>query len=138
MSYFKQLFTGRISRLNYWAGNLLLTFYAGAMVYGLPFLYSYIFQSQISENELTAIKLVTIGIGGLFGYSFALRRAHDIGKSWQILFRYGIRDFINGLKLTYAKGDSLNNEFGEVPDSKINLRELLCIKKNDPLPQPTL
>ena len=72
--------------------------------------------------------MLTIGVVILFEYSFSLRRAHDIGENWRILFRYGIRNFINGLKLTYAQGNTMDNEYGVIPNLNISLRELFCIK----------
>jgi len=57
--------------------------------------------------------------------SFAIRRAHDLGESWNMLSRYGIRDFINKLRLTYAKGDGADNAFGSIPKNGIDIKSLL-------------
>lgn len=120
-----KLFNGRINRLSYWMGNMLLTIFAVTVVYGLPFIYQLIFQSKIPDLGSRTFIIFTAGILMFYESSFSIRRAHDLGEGWNMLTRYGIRDFINGLKLTYKRGDKTDNEFGSIPQNGIDLKSLL-------------
>jgi Cof subfamily protein (haloacid dehalogenase superfamily) len=125
---YQRLFDGRINRMSYWMGNMILGLWAVSVVIGLPRIYELLTHTNVSGIVMNALMVIAAIPVGIYELSLGTRRAHDIGEDWQILSRYGIRDFINGLKLMYKKGDTMDNEYGTTPLPGVDLPKLFGLK----------
>jgi uncharacterized membrane protein YhaH (DUF805 family) len=124
----KRFFSGRINRLSYWIGNIIVCFIGFSILYFSPFAYHLVTSKIIPENFSSALPYIIGGILLFFETSLCVRRAHDIGEGWNMVFRAGFKDFMNGYKLTYKRGDVGFNEYGPPPKKGIDILELLTGK----------
>lgn len=145
----KQLFEGRLSRLNYFKGiiGLAIPF---LIIFGSYFVLqvlSTVFGIRLSDNGLLSFFYVVFGLLALVyfvivGASIMVRRFHDFNKPWTyLLFVFigvsllslistslaGLGHFIFISLLLFLKGDQKNNNFGE-PDKNRSIKQIVGLK----------
>jgi len=134
--YLKKLFTGRISRINYFTAIIVLTALAfGAGIMLISFIATFaIFliggETTGFASALIAILYYTIlFLSGLYQISFSVRRFHDLGKDWKwVLWLFvPIANIYFSLLLLSKAGDVGPNEYGPAPEMKRNLRDAFKI-----------
>ena len=123
--YLSKLFSGRVPRVNYLVGQLIVAL-------GVPI-----------AIAITTIPLTAMGLGGLsvvpalivwavgiiYGLSFATRRFHDIGRG-AIELLWFLVPFVNiyFLFLIYLKaGDDGENRFGPSPERKVDIKDMFKV-----------
>ena len=117
MSYFKNLFKGRLGRKHYFIGVLILLAYILIVVYSLP------------SNLPSIIQIIIFLPYFLFRVSFAVRRLNDHNHwyRWAVyLFSILVLNMIpvlGDLIWFSSKGDKNANKYGQ-PDNESTLRAL--------------
>lgn len=125
MEYIKNLFKGRLSLGNFWVGLILIMI----ACFPIGFIFSTLINSLLPDDLLNLIAIpFCIAILILF-YSLVIRRLHDNDKSgW---FGLGAYLPIFGLYVLYlilfVSGQENENKYGNSPNRKINLKDILKI-----------
>jgi uncharacterized membrane protein YhaH (DUF805 family) len=121
--YFARLFSGRVNRKNYLVG--LLLFYISTFVFS--YVMGVFLSGSMTTEQLEEISWVPVLLTFPFGLSFAVRRAHDIGKTgaYLLLNLIPVVGFIIALNILLKAGDRETNQFGEPPGSSVDLGRLL-------------
>jgi len=127
MSYFNRLFQGRINRRTYVVGNILIVSLGIILLIA-----TYIVLLLFSINDRTSrivifvIAAVTVILDLIFETSLTIRRAHDVAENIVgIVWSLGW----NSLQLVFWKGYEQENIYGQPPEPKIDIKELLGINK---------
>lgn len=130
-SYWHRLFRARIARGNYFVGHILLylLIYVGAYIIG--YIYGYLFGSTNTSALEGFVTILGFAVFFIMVLSLTVRRAHDIGKSeyyvlWLIVPLVGI--FV-GLNLLFTKGEDKPNSYGNQPNKKISIKQMLALNE---------
>lgn len=113
--YFSRLFKGRLNRLNFLFGNIIMYVVVIALVFVL--------------ND-TSYSIASYTITILYSLSLYIRRLHDLGRSgWLILI--GLIPIINFVFLFWlllGKGENNANKYGVPPAKGVDLKIALAFK----------
>jgi len=114
-TYFSRLFKGRLNRVNFLFGNIIMY----AVVIALVFVLNDTFYS-IASYTITIV----------YSLSLYIRRLHDIGRSgWYVLVGLiPIVNFIFLFWLLLARGEDFPNRFGEHPQKGTNIKKSLAFE----------
>jgi len=147
-SFIKNLYKGRLDRLNYLWGSLIIGLGA-AIITGILMMMGLLssikgiatmtdgapLQAQIAFSGNFFVWLFILIVVGilvpLITTSFPVRRLHDLGKSgWYVLLLIiPLVNFFFQLYLLFAKGEAGDNTYGHAPkDKKPFFKEIFNLK----------
>jgi uncharacterized membrane protein YhaH (DUF805 family) len=116
LKFIKNLFSGRINRLQYLFGSL---FVALVLIVGItPF-------KSLQETRL----FVVFGVIAffVFSYSLVVRRVHDTGHAWYFMLLWFVPfvGFFFWLYILFQKGEIAENVYGQPPNNNRKFFEML-------------
>jgi len=123
--YLSKIFNGRISRINYLVGYLIVAFGApiAVAIAGFPL-------TAIGADGLAFIPaLIVWAASAVYGISFAVRRFHDIGRGGVELLWFLV-PFVNiyfAFLMFFKAGDEKKNEYGPATNKEVNIKNLFGI-----------
>lgn len=122
MNYLRSLFEGRITRINYLVGGLIV-FFAIGFLKGIF--------APISFFTFGAVSIVLALVSLVYGVAFSVRRLYDIGKSWHwaLWLLVPVVNFFFWLYLLFKPGEEKANKYGKPPEKKLNLEDLFKFSK---------
>ena len=125
----RNLFTGRMNRLEYFLGFLLLLlpfFLIGILILVISLLVSNSSKDTIAGNG-AVIYLIIFCLGYFVSIiSVHIRRWHDLDKSGFLTFLLFIPviNIIAALILLFMPGDNTSNKFGDKPNKILNIKKI--------------
>ena len=124
--YVSGLFVGRITRINYFVGQVVVALGVPIVVgtVGLPLLI------VGPGGFFIILALIAWAISILYWASFATRRFHDIGKGnlSVLLLLIPLVNIYFSLVLLFKSGDEKANEYGKAPKRELNLKDAFKIE----------
>lgn len=125
-SYFQKLYGGRLNRMSYFLAPLIFEVFVFLVAFAIGFAYGMATGDRQASALSGAVSTVAFIFGLLYGWSFAVRRAHDIGKKWTYLLWLFIPlvNIVIGFILLFRKGDQQDNQYGPVTKPGVHIGEL--------------
>jgi len=124
-NYFLRLFYGRVNRLSYFCGGMVLFFGLGIIAWILQT----VFGSAATNGIFLLPDFVLVAVLFFYSVSINTRRLHDIGRTgWlQLLFFIPIFSFFFGLYMLFYPGQGGTNQYGKQPLSGVDLKKIFGI-----------
>lgn len=126
--WLSRLYSGRMNRLSFLVGPFILQLILTVIVVVLSVLYGVIMTTNTKETEAFSVFLAFLVYipAVIIGFSFSVRRCHDLGKKWTYLLWafVPIMNIIVSFKLTFGQGTQGDNPFGPQPKQGVHLNQI--------------
>lgn len=128
--WLSRLYSGRLNRISYLVGPLIVQLVLTVIVVVLSVLYGVIMTTNTKEIEAFSVFLAFLVYvpAVIIGFSFSVRRCHDLGKKWTYLLWafVPIMNIIVSFKLTFGQGTQGDNPFGPPPLPGVRLKDIFA------------
>lgn len=124
---FKNLFQGRINRMEYFIGSIIFISVAFLVFFVLSFMVNYYYYYFIIPLIIVVIAINILGF--IFTFSLGIRRLHDIGLSgwFSLLFFIPLANLLLVLSFLFIRGKNGPNAYGPEPGRRDYFQALLNI-----------